>query len=220
MHLPGSRQVGLGKRLLEQYTWQQFQPHPEWAAFVGESDLAFEGSRWLWYPEGNPAQDAPVAKRHFRRAFVLPEGKTVAQARLRVSADDWFSARLNGQMLGTGEDWRVGKQFEIARLLRPGTNVLAIVAENKSAPVTANPAGLIACLEVRFAENEQVVKLVSDDTWRCARDGADGDHELVLRAERVDPGGELVVQDLDREPATADPGVGELLREGLRPPGP
>ena len=55
---------------------------------------------------------------------------------------------------------------------------------------------------------------------RDARDGADGDHELVLRAERVDPRGELVVQDLDREPATADPGVGELLREGLRPPGP
>jgi hypothetical protein len=136
--------------------------------------LGFEGCRWLWYPEGKPAQDAPVAKRYFRRAFVLPEGKTVAQARLRVSADDWFSARLNGQMLGTGEDWRAGKQFEIARLLRPGTNVLAIVAENKPAPVTANPAGLIVCLEARFAENERVVKLVSDDTWRSARDEADG----------------------------------------------
>jgi hypothetical protein len=174
MHLPGSRQVGLGKRLLEQYPWQQFQPHPEWAAFVGESALGFEGCRWLWYPEGNPAQDAPVAKRYFRGAFVLPEGKTIAQARLRVSADDWFSARLNGRTLGTGEDWRAGKQFEIARLLRPGTNVLAIVAENKPAPVTANPAGLIACLEARFAENERVVKLVSDDTWRCARDEAEG----------------------------------------------
>jgi hypothetical protein len=174
MHLPGSRQVGLGKRLLEQYPWQEFQPHPEWAAFVGESALGFEGCRWLWYPEGKPAQDAPVAKRYFRRAFVLPEGKTIAQARLRVSVDDWFSARLNGQMLGTGEDWRAGKQFEVARLLRPGTNVLAIVAENKPAPVTANPAGLIACLEARFAENEQVVKVVSDGTWRCARDEVDG----------------------------------------------
>jgi hypothetical protein len=174
MHLPGSRQVGLGKRLLEQYQWQQFQPHPEWAAFVGESALGFEGCRWLWYPEGNPAQDAPVAKRYFRRAFVVPDGKRIAQARLRVSADDSFSARLNGRTLGTGEDWRAGKQFEIARLLRPGTNLLAIVAENKPAPVTANPAGLIACLEARFAENERVVKLVSDDTWRCARDEADG----------------------------------------------
>ena len=36
MHLPGSRQGGLGKKLLEQYPWQRFQPHPEWAAFSGD----------------------------------------------------------------------------------------------------------------------------------------------------------------------------------------
>lgn len=28
--LPGSGQVGLGKRLLERYPWWEFQPHPEW----------------------------------------------------------------------------------------------------------------------------------------------------------------------------------------------
>jgi len=30
MHLPGSAQVGLGKRLLERYEWRRFEPHPEW----------------------------------------------------------------------------------------------------------------------------------------------------------------------------------------------
>jgi hypothetical protein len=29
--LPGSRQLGLGKRLLERYRWWLFEPHPEWA---------------------------------------------------------------------------------------------------------------------------------------------------------------------------------------------
>lgn len=29
-HLPGSAQLGLGKRLLERYPWWQFEPHPEW----------------------------------------------------------------------------------------------------------------------------------------------------------------------------------------------
>jgi len=38
MHLPGSQQVGLGKKLLEQYPWQRFEPHPEWAAFAAELD--------------------------------------------------------------------------------------------------------------------------------------------------------------------------------------
>jgi hypothetical protein len=174
MRLPGSRQVGLGKKLLEQYPWQQFRPHPEWVAFAGDSALSFEGCKWLWFPEGNPAQGAPVAKRYFRRVFVLPEGSTPTQARLRVSADDVFSARLNGKTLGTGEDWHIGKQFNLAGLLKPGTNVVAIVAENKPAPVAANPAGLIACLEVTSAENRPILKLVSDETWQCAQREAEG----------------------------------------------
>jgi hypothetical protein len=37
MLLPGSEQVGFGKRLFTQYAWQQFQPHPEWAAWAGEA---------------------------------------------------------------------------------------------------------------------------------------------------------------------------------------
>jgi hypothetical protein len=28
--LPGSGQLGIGKRLLERYPWQRFEPHPEW----------------------------------------------------------------------------------------------------------------------------------------------------------------------------------------------
>ena len=157
MNLPGSRQVGFGKKLLEQYPWQEFKPHPEWVAFRAEASLSLRGAQWIWFPEGNPAQDAPVGKSCYRRVFVLPEGKAITSARLRVSADDSFSARLNGQQLGGGDDWNNPRQFnDLARLLKPGTNVLAIVAENKPANVPANPAGLIACLEVRFADGEAI----------------------------------------------------------------
>jgi hypothetical protein len=34
MRLPGGRQVGLAKRLLEQYPWWRFEPHPDWVAFA------------------------------------------------------------------------------------------------------------------------------------------------------------------------------------------
>ncbi len=174
MHLPGSRQVGLGKRLFEQYQWPQFRPHPEWVSFLREAELSLEGCHWVWFPEGNPAVDAPVAQRFCRRTFVLPEGKAVSQASLRVAVDDWFSARLNGESLGAGDDWKAGKQFnDLARLLKPGTNLLALVAENKPANVPANPAGLIACLEVRFADGE-TLKLVSDATWRWSKRSASG----------------------------------------------
>lgn len=30
MHYPGSAQVGLGRKLLEEYPWWRFEPHPEW----------------------------------------------------------------------------------------------------------------------------------------------------------------------------------------------
>ena len=30
MHYPGSAQLGIGKKLLEQYPWWRFEPHPEW----------------------------------------------------------------------------------------------------------------------------------------------------------------------------------------------
>ncbi len=66
MNLPGSRQVALGKKLLEQFPWQNFQPHPEWAEFTDKSSLSLEGCKWIWFPEGNPAQNAPAEKRFFR----------------------------------------------------------------------------------------------------------------------------------------------------------
>ena len=33
MHLPGSGQLGWAKRLLEEWEWWNFQPHPEWASY-------------------------------------------------------------------------------------------------------------------------------------------------------------------------------------------
>ena len=150
--------------------WKRFQPHPEWVTSSGEPPLSLDDCQWIWFPEGNPAQDAPAAKRFFRRTFVLPEGKAIERARLRVSADDAFAARLNGIMIGTGQDWRAGRQFNgLAPRLKTGTNVLAIMAENKPIDLAANPAGLIACLEIRFAGGESL-KLLSDATWRCAKD--------------------------------------------------
>jgi hypothetical protein len=54
--LPGSAQVGLGKRLLERYPWWQFQPHPEWiephwseADFFGAYGAGIPGQVRVFY---------------------------------------------------------------------------------------------------------------------------------------------------------------------------
>ena len=58
MNLPGSQQVGLGKKLFEQFPWQQFQPHPEWAAIIVE---ALEPPAEL--PQDQPEPIAPEPQR-------------------------------------------------------------------------------------------------------------------------------------------------------------
>jgi hypothetical protein len=168
MNLPGSGQVGLGKKFLEQYPWQQFQPHPEWAQFAREGKLSMRECSWIWYPEGNPAKDAPVAKRFFRRIFVVPEERTVERAALRVLADDRFEARLNGQIVGNGTDWQNGKQFDsIAKWLKPGTNILEITGENL--PYNGpNPASIAVALKVDY-KNGKPLKIISDDAWESSK---------------------------------------------------
>lgn len=42
MHLPGSSQLGFAKTFFEQYPWQRFEPHPEWAASEPETDRVKE----------------------------------------------------------------------------------------------------------------------------------------------------------------------------------
>jgi hypothetical protein len=165
MHLPGSQQEADGKKLLQQFAWQNFSPHPEWAAF--RPPLLAKAS-WIWYPEGNPAVDAPAATRLFERTFILPAGRVVARARLRISADDQFTAQLNGIKVGAGNNWRVAREFDdISRLLQTGTNVLFVSASND--PTSgANPAGLIAALEIQFADGG-TLQIVSDHDWRSAK---------------------------------------------------
>ena len=173
MKLPGSGQLGLAKRLLEKYPWQRFEPHPEWAAWTeGAGPVAW--GDWIWYPEGDPSKDAPVAARYFRRTFELPEGKAVVRAALHLTVDDRFTAYLNGESLGSHADWMTGKEFnDIKRLLRPGKNVLAVRGENAPGPKDANPAGLSCVLDIILAD-ETKAAVRSDDAWRCSREEVDG----------------------------------------------
>jgi hypothetical protein len=54
MKLPGSRQVGLAKRLLEKFDWWKFEPHPEWVSW--QSPKSKHGEFEVPYAAGIPAQ--------------------------------------------------------------------------------------------------------------------------------------------------------------------
>ena len=164
MNLGGSRHIGLGKALLLQYPWQRFTPHPEWAAFESLKWLGLEGARWIWSDAARPAADGPNTRRYFRRTFTIEAGRPIAYARLRFAGESHVEARINGAPAGTGWGRVTGSQFDDrAGLLRPGANVLAIWVEHR--PPTGNPNGLIAVLEIGFADGG-VVRLETGDSWK------------------------------------------------------
>ena len=166
MNLPGSSQVGYGKKLLSGYAWQKFEPHPAWATWAdapAANDVAL--GDWIWFREGNPAIDAPVAARYFRKSFDLPADARVKQATLAVTADDRCTVWLNGHGIGSHDSWRdLLRVGDLAAKLKPGKNTLAIRAENVKSDVAQNPAGLIAGLRIEL-EDGHTLEILSDANW-------------------------------------------------------
>jgi hypothetical protein len=96
-----------------------------------------------------------------------------APATLHISADDRFTAYLNGVRVGSHHDWHTPQRYDVTRDLHAGENVLAIEAENVAANVPKNPAGLICCLQVTIS-TANVIEIRSDATWRCSKKESNG----------------------------------------------
>lgn len=121
---------------------------------------------WIWYPEGNPVEDAPAEARYLRCRFRVPA--EIREATLRIGVDNACEVFLNGTKIGAQTGWAPVGVFPVGQLLRTGENVLAVRAENMPAP-TKNPAGLIARLAVTLADGKQTI-VVSDTSWSAAKE--------------------------------------------------
>ena len=129
--------------------------------------LAPPWAHWIWFPEGDPTKDAPVAKRYFRKTFELPAGDASIERDLWMSADDRFVAYVNGERIGTHAGTGTFVSFDVSSMLKPGPNVIAVEAENMPAPVSANPAGLLAAVRIHTASGKELA-FGSDASWRSA----------------------------------------------------
>ena len=119
-------------------------------------------SQWIWYPEGNPAQSAPVGKRYFHRIIHVDEKKVLASAIAGVTADNEFTLWINGKKVSEGDNFHVNVTPPITSFLKPGDNVLAVAVSNTGG--AANPAGWIGAFDLTYKDGTcEVVK--TDNKW-------------------------------------------------------
>lgn len=141
------------------------------AALVGAP--ALDRASWIWFPEGDPASSAPAATRWFRGRADIPAG--VTRARLVMTADDGYTASVNGVRVahteadGPAENWKRPVVVDVTGRLRPGANVIAVSATN----ATTGPAGLLGLLELTTADGTTV--FATDGNWRATDREPSGD---------------------------------------------
>jgi len=130
-----------------------------------EEETMLEGCPWIWHA-ADPANVTPC-KRYFRGLIDVSQGKTVAKATLRITADNDFVLYINGEEAGRGngesEGWRQASDIDLAKWLGEGRNTLAIAAENFGD--SPNPAGLIGRWLILFEDGSQSEGRI-DTSWK------------------------------------------------------
>lgn len=123
-------------------------------------------STWIWYPEGNPVSAAPPSTRYFKRIISVDSNKTLVSACAVITADNSFRLSINGEEVEQGDDFNRIKRRQITRFLRPGPNVLTIVATNDGPG--NNPAGLIAAFELKYKDGSKDL-ICTDQSWHAGQ---------------------------------------------------
>ena len=167
----------------------------KWIGLDGgeESQPAFRGCNWIWFPEGNPAVGVPAGTRYFRRKLVIPAGRMIRVATAFVLADNRFVLSVNGSKVVDSVGLPLATEMDISRWLVPGTNMLAVQVTNDPQP-PINPAGLLAEVRVEFAEGEPLVVKTGSD-WLAAKEvndhwrGLDFDDQGWAAAQVAGPAG-------------------------------
>jgi hypothetical protein len=193
-----------------------------------------DGCAWVWYPEGNPAADAPPGERYFRKQIVIPEDRKITKALFYGTADNSLTLFVNGANVGHGDDsangWRNPVELKCTAQLHPGTNQLAILAINASD--RPNPAGVIGRLEIEFEQGASLMVRV-DQSWKASREKPAGWTEVGFNdtawigAKEVAPygqgqWGQFGGEKLTLSPVKADPYDGhfEMTSKALTKKGP
>lgn len=109
---------------------------------------------WIW-SSTNPKRNEEI---YFRKNFFLSE-RQIKKAFLRVTADEQFSAFLNGRYIAKANNWKQFYYHEISSYLTEDDNTISFRVRNEN----DNSAGLIFSIHVFFEDGAEQV-ILSDET--------------------------------------------------------
>jgi signal transduction histidine kinase len=124
-------------------------------ATVTTLDPSYRVGSWIWTKNTFDKQTC-----RFWKSFEIAPHAMVAEARLRITADNSYTVFLDGRELGHGSVWTALTEHNLTWLLPPGMHVLAVEAYNDF-----GEAGLLAGLYIEL-KDERVIEIPSDTTWR------------------------------------------------------
>src|SRR5262245_3864150 len=139
-----------------------------------QSQTGWGGAVWVW--DQADAHQTPQTNetRFLRRSFTLPAA--AVKAELWITADNQYTAYVNGQKLGGDSEWNTVEKYDVAKHLKAGKNVLAIEARNQG-----GPAGVIARLHITTLPKPPLAKggnggvdlfVVTDQQTKITQDAA------------------------------------------------
>jgi len=163
---PAAWEIGLLKKSDWQAAWIGVRP-------PSRIDANIDSAKWIWYPEGNPALDAPLAPRYFRTKIHLDTPEGIDSIDLWAVVDDEATVYLNGQKIGDIHGFKTITVISFPKkLLKAGDNVVAIKAWN-----TGGPAGFRGTLNFVYEtpKGTAVEQLgETDDKWLSSQTASAG----------------------------------------------
>ncbi|MEY4404018.1 MAG: hypothetical protein RIR91_2053 [Verrucomicrobiota bacterium] len=84
----------------------------------------FAETQWIWTAKNNVTNQQTWAR------TVIDLKEVPAKATLLASADNHVEVWVNGQPAGQSDDWAQASKADVAKLLKPGRNTIAVLARN------------------------------------------------------------------------------------------
>jgi len=154
--------------------------------------------RWIW-SEAKAATTAPAEFIYWQKTAVLPEAPKEAWA--VIACDNSHALYVNGTKVVSGTDYTAPNLANLGPHLKPGTNVISVVAanhtlDNKPPPEDkpsvedgANPAGLIFFTRIKTGNG--TVEIGTDSSWHWTRQKKEGWQKADFVMTDAQPAAEL-----------------------------